>query len=284
MRRLPEVLGFGALWVALVAALTVGCGAGGVGVELLAGPGRYECYAYIPAVTRDAEARQTGLVLIGETATAPTGYALPAWDVTAVLSRQGSTETRTYTTRDGHLVYAELTPGVWDLTVAIAGYPGLTVTGLLVLPETTTVGLTPPAGAVLAIETPEGASTVVGGALELDASISVNHALVAPCATPPLTWLSGNPSVATVDASGVVTGVSPGSATITCSAGAAGLGVTDSVEVTVVGSGASSAQVAARDSRPPSHRALDAWAGGAAREPVRGRTAPEATLVSFRGL
>ncbi|HEY0016496.1 MAG TPA: Ig-like domain-containing protein [Longimicrobium sp.] len=63
------------------------------------------------------------------------------------------------------------------------------------------------------IVTPDSASIPVGGTQQFTATVLDLHGNPIPGATP--TWSSSAPAVATVDASGLATGVSPGQATIT---------------------------------------------------------------------
>ncbi len=73
-------------------------------------------------------------------------------------------------------------------------------------------------------------SVQVGGTLQLSASVSP------PSAPQSVFWSSSDSSVATIDATGKVTGVKAGSVTITAKS-AANINVTDSVTITVVTSG-----------------------------------------------
>jgi uncharacterized protein YjdB len=62
------------------------------------------------------------------------------------------------------------------------------------------------------IVTPDSAAVPVGGTQQFTATVLDLHGSPLACAA---TWASDNPAVATVDGSGLATGVSPGSATIT---------------------------------------------------------------------
>ncbi len=68
---------------------------------------------------------------------------------------------------------------------------------------------------------------VVGGSMQLDAVTRIFNG--DPRTGVPINWTSDNPQVTTVDAGGVITGVGPGSATITATSGAASAKTTVSV-------------------------------------------------------
>jgi hypothetical protein len=68
------------------------------------------------------------------------------------------------------------------------------------------------------IVTPDSADVPVGGTQQFTATVLDLHGNPLACAA---TWASDNPAVATVDGSGLATGVSPGSATITATCQAA---------------------------------------------------------------
>lgn len=60
---------------------------------------------------------------------------------------------------------------------------------------------------------PDSASIPMGGTQQFTATVTNLHGNAVP--TPTVTWTSSNPAVATVDANGLATGVSPGTVTIT---------------------------------------------------------------------
>src|SRR5437879_4627312 len=77
--------------------------------------------------------------------------------------------------------------------------------------------LSPPTGTGALLVTPTAASVGVGDAVRLTAIPQDGGR--DPVRAPTLTWTSSDATVATVDATGLVTGVAPGSATITASTG-----------------------------------------------------------------
>src|SRR5256886_2279532 len=81
----------------------------------------------------------------------------------------------------------------------------------------TTTCLSPPTGTGALLVTPPAASVGVGDAVRLTAIAQDDGR--APPRAPALTWTSSDTSVATVDATGLVTGVAPGSAMITATTG-----------------------------------------------------------------
>src|SRR5688572_27538414 len=107
--------------------------------------------------------------------------------------------------------------GVGEVTVGaiVGGVPALT-TFMVKPPSVKTIK-------VAAMKTP----LVVGDSLQINAVTRVLNGV--PRTGVPINWTSDNPSVATVDAGGVVTGVGPGKATITATAGSATTKTTISV-------------------------------------------------------
>ncbi|MBC7893805.1 MAG: Ig-like domain-containing protein [Cytophagaceae bacterium] len=95
---------------------------------------------------------------------------------------------------------------------------------------TVTVTVTPVPVASLTI-TPNGATIVVGGTLQLTATAKDANGVTLPGRI--IGWTSGGPSIATVSQSGLVTAIGPGSATIL----AASEGVFGSVNITVTNVG-----------------------------------------------
>src|SRR6266581_2545154 len=77
--------------------------------------------------------------------------------------------------------------------------------------------LAPPTGTGVLLVTPPAASVGVGDAVRLTALPQDDGS--APARAPAVTWTSSDTSVATVDATGLVTGVAPGSAIITATTG-----------------------------------------------------------------
>ena len=77
------------------------------------------------------------------------------------------------------------------------------------------------------VVSPDSASVVPGATQQFTAAVTDLHGNPLPGA--PVTWSSGDPSVATVDASGLATGVATGSTTITATSG----GASDSAVLTV---------------------------------------------------
>jgi hypothetical protein len=99
--------------------------------------------------------------------------------------------------------------GIGQVTVGaiVGGVPALT-TFTVKPPSIKTIELN-------AMKTP----LVVGDAVQINAVTRVLNGV--PRTGVPINWITDNPSVATVDAGGVVTGVGPGKATITATAGTA---------------------------------------------------------------
>jgi len=90
-------------------------------------------------------------------------------------------------------------------------------------------GATPPPAPVTAVAiAPNGASLVVGATQSFTATATDANGVVVPTAT--FTWASGTASVATVNASGLVTAIAPGAAQIVATEAG---GKADTVDVTV---------------------------------------------------
>ena len=107
--------------------------------------------------------------------------------------------------------------GTGQVTVGaiVGGVPALT-TFIVKAPSIKTIDVTP-------VKTP----LVVGDTVQIKSVTRVLNGV--PRTGVPINWASDNPSVATVDAGGVVTGVAPGNATITATAGSATTKTTISV-------------------------------------------------------
>jgi hypothetical protein len=131
-------------------------------------------------------------------------------------------------------------PSAWfaapfDLAVAdesgtVSFYqPGEVTVGAIVggKPTFTKVTVKPAPVKTLDID-PVGAPIVVGGTAKLNATARIFNG--DPRTDVPITWFSENPSVAAVDAAGVVTGLAPGQTTMRASAGA----VSNTIAITIV--------------------------------------------------
>ena len=107
--------------------------------------------------------------------------------------------------------------------------PGEVLVGAIVggKPVFTEVVVKPAALKTLDIQRPSS-PLIVGGTMKLDATTRV--ASGDPRTDVPITWSSQNPSIAAVDAAGVVIGLAPGKATLKATANA----VSNTVEVNVV--------------------------------------------------
>src|SRR6185369_1444254 len=99
--------------------------------------------------------------------------------------------------------------GIGEVTVGaiVGGQPGFS-TFIVKAPTVKTIEIAP-------IRTP----LVTGGNVQLDAVTRIFNG--DPRTGVPVNWTSDNAQVATIDAAGVVTGVGPGKATITATAGPA---------------------------------------------------------------
>ncbi len=97
--------------------------------------------------------------------------------------------------------------------------------------EVFTASYTPPTLTSITI-TPSSASVAVGNTTQLN--VSCKDQTNNPITCPTLSWSSNNPSKATVNSSGVVTGVATGTASITCSGGGK---TSNASTITVTGGG-----------------------------------------------
>ena len=102
-------------------------------------------------------------------------------------------------------------PGSSPITTRRAALLVATVSAL------TIACLESPTGTVALLVTPPAASVGVGDAVRLTAIPQDGGSV--PARAPAVTWTSSDTSVATVDGTGLVTGVAPGSATITATSG-----------------------------------------------------------------
>lgn len=156
---------------------------------------------------------------------------------------------RAVTNAFGRYRFTGVSPGVHRLTASKSGY--LDSSGpLIVVPERVTMGLDVPAGAIGSVEV-----TSATGGLEVRAGsvLPLQAVAYAPDGAEFVgydlfSWSSANTAVATVDASGVVTGVAPGTVNVAATAG----GVSDTVQVVVTeaGGGASGEVAEVRLSHP----------------------------------
>jgi uncharacterized protein YjdB len=155
-----------------------------------------------------------------------------------------------------------LLPGTATITATSEGRSGT---------STVTVTALPPAPVASVSVTPPTAEVQTGGTVQLTAT--PRDALGNPLAGRAVTWTSSNPAVATVNASGLVTAVSPGTATIT----ATSEGRTGTSTITVVAP--PPAPVASVSVTPPTAEVqtggtvqLTATPRDAAGNPLTGRT------------
>ncbi len=88
----------------------------------------------------------------------------------------------------------------------------LSITGTTYVGKLTVREWVDEAKAVTAVSVSGASSVVIGDTINLSAAVTAVY-----CADPSVTWRSSDPSVATVDAQGTVTGVAAGTATITAS-------------------------------------------------------------------
>lgn len=101
---------------------------------------------------------------------------------------------------------------------------------VLVLPNQTTFGTEPPAGATLNLSSPSGTQIDVGDSLSLQVELRTGDATLVS-GFPDFVWDSSDESVLTVNSSGQAYGQGPGTATISVSAGP----LRATIDVTVTG-------------------------------------------------
>lgn len=105
-------------------------------------------------------------------------------------------------------VVRALTAGTARVT---ASFGGLSATATITVPNATFVSLA---------VTPDRATTGVGGTVQLHAVATLSDGSTQEVTSPTAAWSSAHPNIATVSASGLVTGVAAGTTTITATVGA----------------------------------------------------------------
>lgn len=217
----------------------LGCGGGGAAVDAgsVAGPGATPespappstpssnvvttaGSSFSPATITIAQGASVTWQIVGNTHNVTFGTNKPTGG-DAPNSTPGSTVTRTFTTAGTYPYECTLHSGMAG-TVVVQGATAPVFTSVAVTPATPSVNV----GAT---------AQLTASALDQDGSVMAGF--------PAATWTSSNTGVATVNGSGVVTGVAAGSATITASMVSGGVTKTGTATVTVTAVSAGSATV-----------------------------------------